>query len=268
MSILEANILPPVLPSDPLFHLEATTVTLRMEDPFELEDALHAFLSESHACVVKRNEAKFSTTFCIFMDYKMCKCKFRIYSCGENTFSVQLQRRNGDRFAFLRTYSQFGRRISSHFGGGVVAQIALLENVEDLPVTHLSSLLEEAYVIALLENVEHLPVTHLSSLLEEASSPNLKCREEAARAFWMLADNPVQVGRLCDFTVVEVLASLLLEGGNFAIGYPATMALVALSRISEGSFFLKGISNRVTLLMQDVPMDKIVVARLKEVFHA
>jgi hypothetical protein len=237
--------LPPTMPSDPFFNLGATAVTVRTEDPFEIEDTLNLFLLGAHACVFKRNEAKFSTTFCIFMNYNMCKCKVRVYSCGEDTFSVELQRRSGDRFAFMQTYSQFGRHLSSRFGGEAVAEITQLRAVEYVPMT-----------------------PFLSPLLEKASSCNLKCREEAACAFWMLADDPVLAGHLCDGMVVEVLANLLLEGGHFAIGYPAAMALVALSRILEGSGFIRDISERVTLLMRDVPMDKIIVARLEEVFRS
>lgn len=217
---------PPALPSDPFFRLEQTAVTVCVADPFLIVDVLEAFLSVEHVWVAKRRAAKFCWNFTVFVDYAWCGCKLRLYSVSPESFSVELQRRSGDRCCFMAVFSRMGKALASAFG----VPAAELVPRPSLPALTLGPSL-------------------LGPFLDMASGPDFGLRSEAGCVLWSLADSG---SALNDGRVVDALLRLLQEGG-FLVQYPAAMALLGICRHPGGSAFLRatGVGSRLSSVTGD-----------------
>lgn len=125
----------PLLPTDPLFRLEATTVFIGdgCSSAVDIANRLAAcFDAEATATIIKVSPAKFAFKAEIECQGFRCELKARVYR-QETGHVVEFQRRDGDAFVFAgiyqRTASQLMQVWASHnapFPGEVTADTELV----------------------------------------------------------------------------------------------------------------------------------------------
>jgi hypothetical protein len=104
----------PVVPEDPCFALELTTITsLKMSAAQAANSVLH-FLNEAVTSrITKVSWRKFTIKAEIVIDNMNCEVKARVYTQASGNPCVEMQRRNGDTIAFNRFYQCLSQHMKS-----------------------------------------------------------------------------------------------------------------------------------------------------------
>ena len=105
---------PPILPEDPMFKLEATTIYISREQGFAVGIELLKFLAMQTTSLLRKVRwAKYAVTADVFDESGIhARIKFRIYDVSEKTFAIEMQRRSGCAVVFGDTFRRavaFGR---------------------------------------------------------------------------------------------------------------------------------------------------------------
>ena len=125
MALLEARFQdgddPPILPDDPYFHLETTTIDVSRDCAWKLgNEVLTFFASETASVLRKLNRDKFAITVDVAL-LKRATIKTRIYKIGEDAYTIEMQRRSGDGVTFVHVF----RKAVRFFQGGTEPESAL-----------------------------------------------------------------------------------------------------------------------------------------------
>jgi len=114
---------PRLLPSEPLFRLEATTLLLQARSAHFLGNAIIDFLRDHAPAVpwMRVRHAKFSIRAEVCSGDSPCTVKLRVYAgAAPGLFVVELQRRRGDAVAFARLFRKLAGFLPRR-GCGMVA---------------------------------------------------------------------------------------------------------------------------------------------------
>mmetsp|Transcript_28588 Transcript_28588/g.72411 ORF Transcript_28588/g.72411 Transcript_28588/m.72411 type:complete len:409 (-) Transcript_28588:172-1398(-) len=97
---------PPKKPSGKYFEFEPSSLGVRTPEPCHLANSMCRFLNENYDVMsLKVKRDKFSVKVCLFDVGIACCVKLRVYEGEDNgTFVVDVQRRSGDSFVFMKLF--------------------------------------------------------------------------------------------------------------------------------------------------------------------
>ena len=124
MALLEARFQdgddPPILPADPYFHLETTTIFVSRDSGWALGNEVLKFFASETSLLHKLRRGKFAIT--VEAAIWMCATiKTRIYKIGEESYTIEMQRRSGDVVTFVHVF----RKAVRFFQGSIEPESAL-----------------------------------------------------------------------------------------------------------------------------------------------
>ena len=124
MALLEARFQdgddPPILPADPYFHLETTTIDVSRDCAWKLGNEVLTFFASETSVLRKLNRDKFAITVEVAL-WKRATIKTRIYKIGDGSYTIEMQRRSGDGVTFVHVF----RKAVRFFLGSIEPESAL-----------------------------------------------------------------------------------------------------------------------------------------------
>mmetsp|Transcript_86819 Transcript_86819/g.202048 ORF Transcript_86819/g.202048 Transcript_86819/m.202048 type:complete len:485 (+) Transcript_86819:197-1651(+) len=245
---------PPVMPEDPLFQLNNTTLRIHSNASFQVGNLVLDFLTNKLKSQIKKvNPQKFSVKAEIFVDGASCVLKIRTYEVKCETFLVEFQRRSGDCVAFGKAFQLAAEHLTPHFLASSGA--ADLAKTPKLPRckhdTTDAEGIEPLLDIATAEDREHLAL-----------------EEEAAAAFSELAHDSQEVPSLCNSRAFDGFKKLLCSSQE-NVAYPTACTLSALAQWPEAApyFANQGILPIVAEKIRSVKTSDLVQQELAQALN-
>jgi len=213
--------LPPEMPSDSFFELEATKLFFGADvaTPVEAGNRILSFFRTGFpAKVTKVNLGKFSIRVQAFVGFRMCDIKVKIYRQNAGC-TAEFQRRSGDTSAFQETYSSACHNLS-----------VLLPTAELLSeVTRARSLLPETLTKALQEH-RKASGAFLQPLFDMSNMTEEHLLVEAAAALAEVIEDPQIASTLRSMPAAMMCLSALMQCGQFHATLLAACACQAVAR--------------------------------------
>eukprot|EP00427_Karlodinium_veneficum_P015406 CAMPEP_0169137050 /NCGR_PEP_ID=MMETSP1015-20121227/41293_1 /TAXON_ID=342587 /ORGANISM="Karlodinium micrum, Strain CCMP2283" /LENGTH=158 /DNA_ID=CAMNT_0009201791 /DNA_START=89 /DNA_END=565 /DNA_ORIENTATION=- len=104
----------PLVPEDPFFHLELTTMRFPEKSAAQIANSVIHFLNENTTSrITKTSSRKFTIKADIVFDDALCGVKARVYRQASGQHCVEMQRRSGDTIAFNRFYKSLSQHMQS-----------------------------------------------------------------------------------------------------------------------------------------------------------
>lgn len=214
------GVVPPELPADPLFQLEATAIYLANSNAHAVwHDLLEFFDGHVTASVTKMSPNKFALKADLYSEeHTMCSLKTRIYTCPkQDSLVVEFQRREGDGVAFNKGFRHASTYLKARSGSSRIE-----EHRADGP-----SVFDAGKEAA---NAPLGPVLDLARLGADQTGPKAEAAAALARKARMALDDGVPMQ--CVGEALEALKATL-EGEGAGVAFPTACALHLMAKLPE-----------------------------------
>lgn len=214
------GLVPPELPTDPFFQLEATAIYLANSNAHAVwHDLLEFFDGHVTASVTKVSPNKFALKADLYSEeHTMCSLKARIYTCQkQDSLVVEFQRREGDGVAFSKGFRHASTYLKSRPGSSCIKEYRV-----DGPSAFDAG--KEA------ANAPLGPVLDLARLGADQTGPKAEAAAALARKARMALDSGVAMQ--CAGEALEALKAIL-EGEGAGVAFPTACALHLMAKLPE-----------------------------------